>query len=124
MKTGFAVMLDGDGAEFRRYAPETDGASPLLATFEEGGTFAVLLGRLYYRQELLGALRRDLPGPLAEAARRNDAALALAAYRCLGIAGLGRLEGDFSLAIWDGERRELIGARDPVGGYPLFWTEA
>jgi len=53
----------------------------------------------------------------------NDAALALTGYRHLGRASLERLEGDFALVIWDAETTELIGLRDPLGGYPLFWTQ-
>jgi len=36
---------------------------------------------------------------------------------------LARLEGCFALVIWDGDSKVLLGSRDPLGGYPLFWTK-
>src|SRR4051794_20563949 len=54
----------------------------------------------------------------------GDAGLALAMYREFGLEALERLEGDFALALWDARAARLIGLRDPLGGYPLYWTEA
>jgi asparagine synthase (glutamine-hydrolysing) len=80
-------------------------------------TAAVLLGRLFYRDDLLARLagREDLRGA-------SDADLALGAYRHLGRAGLEGLEGEFALAVWDGERRRLWLQRDPLGSWPLYWS--
>jgi asparagine synthase (glutamine-hydrolysing) len=79
---------------------------------------AVLLGRLHYRSKLIGELRREC-GPLTE---DNDADLCLAVYRHRGLDGIGRLEGDFSLALWDGGLEQIVLSRDPMGAYPLFWA--
>jgi asparagine synthase (glutamine-hydrolysing) len=78
---------------------------------------AVLLGRVFYQEDLLARLlqSRDLRGA-------SDAALALAAYRHLGRQGLEQLEGEFALVIWDGTRRRLWAQRDPFGCWPLFWS--
>jgi asparagine synthase (glutamine-hydrolysing) len=83
---------------------------------------AVLLGRLYYRDDLRAGLAGSTGSPRRGADADNDAALALAVYRHRGIAGLERLEGDFALVVWDAPQRRLVGMRDPLGGYPLFWA--
>ncbi|MDB5670484.1 MAG: putative asparagine synthase, partial [Alphaproteobacteria bacterium] len=72
---------------------------------EYGPLRLLIAGRLHYRA----------PGG------GSDAAVALEAYRRAGLAGLARLEGDFSLLLIDGERRRLVALRDPMGAYPLFW---
>jgi asparagine synthase (glutamine-hydrolysing) len=51
----------------------------------------------------------------------EPAALILAAYRRWGSSCPRHLLGDFAFAIWDGERRTLFCARDPLGVQPLHW---
>lgn len=51
-----------------------------------------------------------------------DAELILHAYAAWGEDCVGHLLGDFSLAIWDGERRRLFCARDPFGVKPFFYA--
>jgi asparagine synthase (glutamine-hydrolysing) len=53
---------------------------------------------------------------------QTDVALALAAYEKWGEQGLKRLLGDWSIAIWDAERRNLVLASDYMGLRPLFYT--
>ena len=53
----------------------------------------------------------------------SEAALALSLYREFGPEGLEHLEGDFALVLWDAGASRLFGMRDPMGGYPLYWTE-
>ena len=43
------------------------------------------------------------------------------AYRSEGLDFLGRLTGDFSLALYDGDRKKLLLARDSKGKRPLFY---
>lgn len=43
----------------------------------------------------------------------------LAAYRCWGDDAPAKLIGDFAFVIWDGRRRRLLAARDPMGMRPL-----
>lgn len=47
--------------------------------------------------------------------------LVLEYYRILGADLLDSLAGEYALAIWDEERREMLLARDPSGKYPLFY---
>jgi asparagine synthase (glutamine-hydrolysing) len=96
---------------------------PLLSMHDADGCRAALMGRLYYRAERLAELA-DRAGDQRQASETNDAALALGVYRRHGRAGLSRLEGDFALIVWDGREKRLVGMRDPLGGYPLFWTQA
>ncbi len=53
---------------------------------------------------------------------RSDTEVVLTAYLEWGDAFLERLVGMFALALWDGRRRALVLARDPVGIKPLHWA--
>lgn len=117
---GFTFSARGDQAQ----AHLSDGGArdrpPLVTKASAHNVLVVLMGRLYYRADL----RARLDPASAEGLRAGedgDAALALAAYRHDGIAGLERLEGDFALAVWDADKRHVIAMRDPMGGYPLFY---
>src|SRR5215213_10288732 len=86
---------------------------------DPNGNVLVFDGRLDNRNDLLatvsgGNVIRDSP----------DSALVLAAWRTWGDAFASRLQGDFSLALFDPLRQTLILARDPVGCRPLYyWTD-
>lgn len=54
--------------------------------------------------------------------RGHDAELILLAWRELGAAALDRIEGTFALAVWSRGPRELLLARDRLGGYGLAWS--
>jgi asparagine synthase (glutamine-hydrolysing) len=45
-----------------------------------------------------------------------------AAYRAWGSALVEHLNGDYAFVIWDRQQRQLVAARDPLGGRPLFFT--
>jgi asparagine synthase (glutamine-hydrolysing) len=122
MKNGFTVISRPGGAEVRLTHPDAEGRPPLVTFARAQDCAAVLFGRLYHRHDLLAALRPRLTGQSLAADEANDAVLALAAYRHLGPDWPARLEGDFALVVWDGGRGCLVGTRDPLGGYPLFWT--
>ena len=49
-------------------------------------------------------------------------ALILACYAGQGLNAMAALNGEFALALWDGEQRQLILSRDYVGTRPLFYT--
>jgi asparagine synthase (glutamine-hydrolysing) len=119
MNAGFTVQCRDGNAEFR-FPGSTARPGRCLVTVARDGasqTVAALIGRLDYRDELAATL----PGhpPLHGL---TDAELALSVYLHAGRVGLERLEGEFSLVVWDGWDRRLIGMRDPFGGWPLFWT--
>ncbi len=120
---GFRVIVRGDAVALHTRNPGR--GAPLASTARAADCQAVLFGDLYYRRTLRNSLPAD-PAPVLEGGGAEDdsntaVALALHIYRAQGWQGLARLEGDFSLVIWDAARRWLIGVRDPMGGYPLFW---
>src|SRR5579885_2837530 len=123
MRVGFTVVRRAKNIEVRINEPVNNDQSALLTYSRAGGSFALLIGYLYYRDDLLTELMALYPSDSLPQCQTNDAALALAAYHHLGIASLERLEGDFALVIWDAGSARLIGLRDPLGGYPLFWVQ-
>jgi asparagine synthase (glutamine-hydrolysing) len=123
MHVGFVVVRRTHDIEIQIRQPENNLQSALLTYARTGNSFALLMGRLYYRSERLAELRPVCPQDIFHECQVNDAALALALYRQLGVAALHRIEGDVALVIWDAETRQMVGLRDPLGGYPLFWTQ-
>jgi asparagine synthase (glutamine-hydrolysing) len=125
MTVGFTVSARHAEAEFRVRDHGQQDRPPLVTQAAAAGVRAVLMGRLYYRAELrvgldLAVLRHD--NRVGNREDENDAALALAIYLARGLEGLERLEGDFALVIWDEGARRLVAMRDPMGGYPIFYT--
>lgn len=117
MQVGFAVMARGGEVEVQLFGAAEAVRSRMVAYAEGPFAQAVLMGRLYYRDELLQRLGD------AGAADASDARLALAAYCQWGAEGIRRLEGDFAVAVFDRQRRRLIASRDVVGGYPIYWLQ-
>lgn len=54
----------------------------------------------------------------------SDTEVIATAYQHWGPAALHHLNGDFAIAVWDRQRRELFLARDRFGVRPLFLSEA
>jgi asparagine synthase (glutamine-hydrolysing) len=119
MKIGFTAITVSNDVEFRLFGNRTGKQSGLITLAQDSGQRAILFGRLYYRADLLA----QLPEPSTRGNQASDADLALAMYKHFGSEGLTRLEGDFALVIWSPREGRLIGVRDPMGGYPLFWTQ-
>ncbi len=126
MATGFALTVADGMAEWRLLG--TEAGRRLVATAATGGVRLVLYGRLTYREDLRAALGADAlpadqtPQYTSTPDNGGDAALALAAYLRWDVDGLTRLEGDFALAVVDQDRGRVLATRDPMGGYPLYWT--
>jgi asparagine synthase (glutamine-hydrolysing) len=78
----------------------------------------VFNGEIYNFPEL----RRTLREAGAVFRTNSDTEVILHAYREWGVAGFGRLNGIFALAIYDAGKRQLVLARDPVGVKPLYWS--
>jgi len=117
MQSGVTVECSSEDLTLKTYGPPHPGRRSLVGFAQRDGCCLVLMGRLYYRDEL----REGLPARRGPADAGGDADLALAAYLDRGVAGIERLEGDYSLVLWDGRERLLLGSRDPMGGFPLFW---
>ena len=98
-----------------------------LATGEAGGIRSLggqyrIVGRIRLdaRDELRPLLASFSEAGLGEV---SDADLCLRAYAAWGDAFLDRLAGDFCFALWDDQRKRLIGARDQLGVRSLFHAE-
>jgi asparagine synthase (glutamine-hydrolysing) len=121
MTVGFTVVARHGEAKLQLHDHSHENRPSLVMQAESPGLRIALMGRLYYHADLCAGL--DLaPAGLSNRAAGSDAALALAVYRQRGLEGLERLEGDFALMIWDDGAQRLVGMRDPMGGYPLFYT--
>lgn len=116
MRRGFEVILEATGkAEFDLFPPETP-----LVTFARDATTgiaAVLMGKLYYRDDL----KKSFPDAF-EQDSSSDAALVSAIFRDYGTRGLEKLEGEFALVVFAPDRRSCLALRDPLGNYPLYWV--
>lgn len=123
MDIGFTVIGQGTEIEARLYTPSPEQCTSLVAFSQQDTFFALLMGAIYYQHDLLVRLEPCCAAALRKECSTNAATLALAVYRYLGPAALASLEGDFALVIWDAERRSFVAMRDPLGGYPLYWTE-
>jgi asparagine synthase (glutamine-hydrolysing) len=97
---------------------ETSGdGAPALAY--EGGIVVIADATLYYRTDLLRALR-------AAGARPSGVTVAhliLAAYRAWGEQCASRIEGDFAFIVSDSRARRVVAARDIGATRTLFYTE-
>ena len=99
--------------------PESFGEKQPLV--DETGVLCLALdGRVDNREALAEWLRSRGVVPRTP----SDAELVLQAYALSGDECLARIVGDFALAIWDGRRRRLLCARDPLGIRPLYYRVA
>ena len=100
---------------FHTFAASRGWQDPLLG---EGGELLAWDGRLDNGDELVAALG------LGVSSEEDDPRLALESWRRWGIEGLGRLVGDFALALWDPAAHRLVLARDAFGNRPLYYVSA
>lgn len=105
----------GPGVELAHQALHlVAGEDALSQPVTAGEVVIVADARLDNREELTSALERG--GALRPDQRAlSDTELILASYRYWGLRCADRLIGDFSFVIWDGRRRRLVAARDPMG---------
>ena len=83
---------------------------------DDGKCWIVFNGEIYNHREL----RAELEGRGYSFGTRTDTEVLLQAYREWGDDCLGRLQGMYAFAIWDGARGRLFAARDRLGIKPLY----
>jgi asparagine synthase (glutamine-hydrolysing) len=117
---GAALYLDGRfGMVNTRLAiVDLEGGDQPLSC-ERGRYWAMQNGEIYNHVEL----RAELRARGHRFATTSDTEVIAHAYEEWGVGCLERFNGDFSLAVWDRERRELLLARDRFGVRPLFMAE-
>ncbi len=104
--TRLAVIAPGPGAA----QPMTDRTGACVLSYN---------GELYEHARL----RRELEARGHEFRGGGDTEVLLAMYREHGDGMLERLRGMFAFALWDGERGELLLARDGYGIKPLYYSD-
>ena len=87
-------------------------------TSADGRCVTVFNGEIYNHREL----RRELEGHGVRFRSRSDTEVVLEGYRWGGERFLERLDGMFSIAIFDHVDRRLVLMRDRVGKKPLFYA--
>lgn len=122
MRAGFDVILcDSGDVAFHLFDPgkTSRNSEPLVsyAKNDKESVAVVLMGQLHYREELDIRLSHKL-----EAGLLTDAELILELFCCEGAHGLKRLQGDFSLVLWELSQKCLMVMRDPMGYWPLYWV--
>jgi asparagine synthase (glutamine-hydrolysing) len=117
MNFGFLVRSNPSGVAFEQVGEPTV-TSQLLSVSLDDTVQTVFLGRLYY----LDNLRRRLAAKWRLDPTASPADYVRAVYQQAGVEGLTWLEGDYSFVLWDARQCRLIGVRDPMGGFPLFWV--
>ncbi|MCA1614741.1 MAG: asparagine synthase (glutamine-hydrolyzing) [Acidobacteria bacterium] len=95
----------------------TGGRQPLYN--EDRSLALVANGEIYNHAEL----RRRLEGRGHRFTTGSDCETILHAYAEYGTACVEHLRGMFAFALWDGARRRLVLARDPMGEKPLYLYE-
>ncbi|MHA6798998.1 asparagine synthase (glutamine-hydrolyzing) [Bounagaea algeriensis] len=87
---------------------------------EHPGRYTILFnGEIYNYLELRAELSEQHG---AQFNTDGDTEVIVAGYHYLGSTMLERLRGMFAFLIWDDERHEVFGARDPFGIKPLFYA--
>ena len=81
------------------------------------GSWLVYNGEIYNFREI----RRELEQSGVVFSSLGDSEVLLKALVAWGESALSRLRGMFAFAYWDGRKRELLLARDPLGIKPLYY---
>ena len=88
-----------------------------MQPFALGGDMVVCNGELYGWREQ----RRELEERDYSFHSDSDCEILLPLYREYGLDMFARLDAEFALILYDGERDAYIAARDPIGIRPLFY---
>jgi asparagine synthase (glutamine-hydrolysing) len=117
-ETGVEVVDDDVVFAHKRLAiiDVADSHEPL--PYADGRYLLTFNGEIYNYVELRDELVREHGARFATA---GDAEVIVAAYHVWGAEAVHRLRGMFAFVIWDRQRRQAFGARDPYGIKPLHY---
>lgn len=121
MTQGFEIVLREDGGYQLWLQEQSDDAPapPVSVAWHEDRIAVVLIGRLVDREELAQKLPEHL-----RSGWKTDADLVLRFYRDGGGDNLPRrLDGEYSLVILDRRQGRMLALRDPLGNWPLYWSQ-
>jgi asparagine synthase (glutamine-hydrolysing) len=90
---------------------------PASGLVHTDGLVAAVDGGVINRAEVLP----HLPISSLPQGANQDVKAVVAAYQTSGEAGLARLDGPFSFALWDGQKRQLLLSRDKLGEKSLYY---
>lgn len=88
-----------------------------MQPFHLGGDSCVCNGELYGFRKL----KKELEAKGHVFRSGSDCELLLPLYREYGVGMFEKLDAEFALVLYDGERDRFIAARDPIGIRPLFY---
>ena len=117
----FVTVEDGIYLGHRRLSiiDLSTGHQPM--TNEDGSIWISYNGEIYNFLEL----RQELTAYGHIFKTRSDTEVIIHAYEQWGSEAFSRLNGMFALVLWDGNKKELLAARDPFGIKPLYyWQDA
>jgi len=123
MAQSFSVRVRNNAVEFLQHESAAEDVAKIVHFHQDGEIALFLIGRLYYREDLLNRIGVRNGSQRQHLRDTNPAELAIAAYRQWGPAAFTRLEGEFALCLWDRRQQVVIAARDAMGNYPLFWRQ-
>lgn len=116
--SGAEVGLDGKVGLTPSYSCVFGGSRLLLwgqmPEALSGSQYMLLSGQVFGRAELA----RELGIELAD-----NSALLLHAYRKWGAEFPSRVHGDYAFVLWDVHTQRLLLGRDPLGSWPLYYTQ-
>ena len=113
--TRITALPDGGFLGFHRLAImglSEEGMQP----FSLNGNFLVCNGEIYGFRRLKRELEKDYSFRSG-----SDCEILLPLYEKYGLDAFSRLDAEFALILYDGSKKRLIAARDPIGIRPLFY---
>jgi asparagine synthase (glutamine-hydrolysing) len=112
------ITLPGVGLGMRRLSIVDVAGGQQPFTNETETVQLVANGEIYN----FPAIRQELESYGHRFRSHSDIEVLVHAYEQWGVEFLQRLRGMFALALWDGNSRTLLAARDRAGEKPLYWT--
>lgn len=109
------IKVDGGLLGFQRLS--IMGLTPEgMQPFECRGDYVVCNGEIYCFRPIKESLKKDY-----QFRSESDCEIILPLYHRDGLEMFKELDAEFAMVIYDGEKKDFIAARDPIGIRPLFY---